>query len=161
MQLHWHGREGKAGKDKGILTTHINPEVTGPAMVAVKDPKTGVESMTQKIEGGKPVFLPPAKTLKVLPGINGYTPEQLSEAEWKKVSAYPAIKAHLDDGNLEVIELPDLLKLKEPQAKAAVTECIDTALLAAWRRADNRSPIHEAIDKQLESMRAPSTKPSK
>ena len=108
---------------------------------------------------------PKAKLETVLiPGIN-----EIDGKLWENAKKHPNVAHYLNEGELVEINVPTdagarkksskgLLQYGITEAKKLVRQTYDKALLADWKSADNRSGIHQEIDKQIERIDAAARK---
>jgi len=140
LMIVWHGRNGRHGMDKGIFSTHVEPEVFTVSDAAVKQAQ-------ERAAAGKP-NAPPARLLKLFPGINSAVPA----AEWEKVSKYDAVKNQLAAGNLEIISGVEESLASIPESRAIsefATYTIDKGLLERWNRNEQRLEVKKALEGHL------------
>jgi hypothetical protein len=88
-------------------------------------------------------------TIQLSPGVN-----PVPDEEWAHVEAHPMIQLHFKLGDLEVVRSKanddnPLKSLSPSKAIKVVGETYDPRVLAAWKAAEARKPVVEAIDLQL------------
>jgi hypothetical protein len=104
---------------------------------------------------GKQVPRQTKVALTLLPGIN-----EVDEATWKKCADHPLAKIHLEEGNIELVDVrrksgskkdaPGLTGFEARDAKKIVKQTFDKALLAKWADKESRKEVVTALEKQVE-----------
>ncbi len=104
------------------------------------------------------------EAIKLLPGMN-----EVEDKTWKQVEEHPAVKKHIEMGNLELVDRPsdDNKKAREGLAmfdvgasKKLVKKTYDKVLLGKWKEKEERQAVLASIDEQLKYIEE-STKPVK
>lgn len=97
-------------------------------------------------------------TITLVPGVN-----VLSAAQYEALKDRKIFKHRVDTGTYRVNEKitgESITGLDEADAKSLVGETLDRAILRKWLVDEQRKPVREAIDLQLERV-SPAVKPPK
>ncbi len=93
------------------------------------------------------------KPVGLLPGVN-----QVEAKVWEQVKEHPNVKAHIDEGNLVVMEGPTgdrkkgsggLKGYNVKEAKRLIKGTYDKELLAIWAKEDDRDTVVTEIEAQV------------
>lgn len=140
MQIMWHGRDGRGGKEHGkdhsILTVKIQPALAAQHA----NPMFKIEAKPSQAE----------RKLKLLPGVN----DGISPKDWEDAKKLDLVKVYLREKKLEVIDAETLNEMDAPTAKTLVAETIDLPLLKKWRAADKRDDVVKYIDDHIAKLTA-------
>lgn len=148
MQIHWHGRDGKGGKDIGKDHSILTIQIRALLPAVLSDARNDIKARPAQM----------AKVLRLLPGIN----DNIAAADWAEAKKLALVAHYVAEGHLEEINVQTLVGMDLAKAKALIAETIDMKLLAKWRAAEPAgSDNAKAIDDHLAKLKAPIDPPAK
>lgn len=140
MQIVWHGRDGKGGKEHGKDHSILTLQLVAATAAQHANPVFKIEAQPAKM----------GRKLKLLPGVN----DGISPADWDLAKKLDLVKVYLDEGKLEVIEAETLANMTEPIARNLVSETIDLPLLKKWLASEKRDGVFKHINDHIAKLTA-------
>jgi hypothetical protein len=114
---------------------------TAPDIVLVRNRTARVLGPSYSAPGGVGAIV------RLLPGVN-----KVPGKTWAKVANDSFVKEHQESGDIEVLDgsVVELPKMTVTRAVDLIRGTYDKAMLRTWLKEDNRKPVIDAIDAQLQ-----------